>query len=191
MLVEPLHRVIIEHAGEHPCQRGGRLYEADRSEKIWTEDEIASFLAVATPALAMAVILALWTGQRQGDLLRLPWSAYDGKHLRLRQSKTGRFVIIPVARPLKSVLDGADRVSTQILTNTRERPWTSDGFRTSWAKTCMKAALPRDLHFHDLRGSAVVRLQALQSLKSQPSLATASRMSRSFWTSTIWGVMYD
>lgn len=142
----------------NPCQRGGRLYEADRSEKIWTEDEIARFLAVATPGLATAVVLALWTGQRQGDLLRLPWSAYDGKHLRLRQSKTGRSVIIPVARPLKSILDDADRVSTQILTNTRGRPWTSDGFRTSWAKTCMKAALPHDLHFHDLRGSAVVRL---------------------------------
>jgi integrase len=142
----------------NPCQRGGRLYEADRSEKIWTEDEIARFLAVATPGLAMAVVLALWTGQRQGDLLRLPWSAYDGKHLRLRQSKTGRSVVIPVARPLKSVLDDADRVSTQILTNIRGRPWTSDGFRTSWAKTCMKAALPDDLHFHDLRGSAVVRL---------------------------------
>jgi hypothetical protein len=25
------------------------------------------------------------TGQRQGDLLRLPWSAYDGKEIRLRQ----------------------------------------------------------------------------------------------------------
>jgi hypothetical protein len=94
----------------------------------------------------------------QGDLLRLPWSAYDGKHLRLRQSKTGRFVVVPVASPLKSVLDGADRVSTQVLTNTRGCPWTCDGFRTSWAKTCMKVMLPDDLHFHDLRGSAVVRL---------------------------------
>jgi hypothetical protein len=51
---------------------------------------------------------------------------------------------------------GADRVSTQVLTNTYGRPWTSDGFRTSWGKTCTKAALPSDLHFHDLRGSAVV-----------------------------------
>jgi integrase len=142
----------------NPCQRGGRLYEADRLEKIWTEDDIARFLAIATPSLAMAAILALWTGQRQGDLLRLPWSAYDGKHLRLRQSKTGRSVTIPVAKHLKLILDGADRVSTQVLTNAYGRPWTSDGFRTSWGKACIKAALRNDLHFHDLRGSAVVRL---------------------------------
>jgi integrase len=37
----------------------------------------------------LPLLLALWTGQRQGDLLRLPWSAYDGEHIRLRQSKTG------------------------------------------------------------------------------------------------------
>jgi integrase len=35
---------------------------------------------------------------------------------------------------------------------------TSDGFRASWGKTCIKAGLADDLHFHDLRGSAVVRL---------------------------------
>jgi len=142
----------------NPCQRGGRLYEADRSEKIWTEDDIARFLAVASPGLAVATMLALWSGQRQGDLLRLPWSAYDGKHLRLRQSKTGRSVTIPVGKHLKAILDDADRISTQVLTNAYGRPWTSDGFRTSWGRTCAKAGLPDDLHFHDLRGSAVVRL---------------------------------
>ena len=142
----------------NPCQRGGRLYDADRLDKIWTEDHIARFLAVASPGLAMAAMLALWTGLRQGDLLRLPWSAYDGKHLRLRQSKTGRAVTIPVARDLKEILDGTNQISTQVLTNAYGRTWTSDGFRTSWRKACIKAGLPDDLHFHDLRGSAVVRL---------------------------------
>jgi hypothetical protein len=47
----------------------------------------------------------LWTGQRQGDLLRLPWSAYDGTHIRLRQSKTGRRVEIKAGAPLKAALD--------------------------------------------------------------------------------------
>src|SRR5580692_3979624 len=61
----------------NPCQRGGRLYEADRAEKIWTENDIARLLAVASPSIAIAALLALWTGQRQGDLLRLPWSAYE------------------------------------------------------------------------------------------------------------------
>ena len=154
----------------NPCQRGGKLYEADRAEKIWTENDIARLLAVASPSIAMAALLALWTGQRQGDLLQLPWSAYDGKFIRLRQSKTGRRVTVPVSKRLKALLDDANRISTQILTNANGRPWTSDGFRTSWGKTCTKAGLASDLHFHDLRGSAVVRLALAEA--TVPQIAT-------------------
>jgi integrase len=69
----------------NPCERGGRLYEADRSDKLWTDDHIEQFLAKAPKHLHLPLILALWTGQRQADLLRLPWSAYDGQFIRLRQ----------------------------------------------------------------------------------------------------------
>ena len=73
----------------NPCARGGRLYRGSRAEKIWTADDEAAFLERAPAHLHLPLMLALWTGQRQGDLLRLPWSAYDGTHIRLRQSKTG------------------------------------------------------------------------------------------------------
>ena len=56
----------------NPCERGGRLYAADRADKIWSETDIARVSAVATPPMALALMLALWTGQRQGDLLVLP-----------------------------------------------------------------------------------------------------------------------
>jgi integrase len=74
----------------NPCAAGGRLYKADRIDKISGEGEIASVLSVASPELELAMMLALWTGQRQGDLLRLPWSRYTGTQIRLRQSKTRR-----------------------------------------------------------------------------------------------------
>ena len=60
-------------------------------------------------ALILALMLALWTGQRQGDLLRLPWSAYDGTRIRLRQSKGGVQVVVPVGKPLKLMLDATKR----------------------------------------------------------------------------------
>ena len=62
----------------NPCEKGGRLYAADRTDKVWGEQEIAALLSVASNEIKLALVLALWTGQRQGDLLRLPWSAYDG-----------------------------------------------------------------------------------------------------------------
>jgi integrase len=87
-------------------------------------------------------LIALWTGQRQGNLLRLSWSNYDGTHLRLRQGKGGKRVTIPVGAPLKTALDLAkgDRQSaTTILVNSYGKPWTEDGFRASWGKAFDKA----------------------------------------------------
>jgi integrase len=143
----------------NPCERGGRLYRASRNEKIWTDDDEASFLKNAPPHLHLPLLLALWTGQRQGDLLRLPWSAYDGTHIRLRQSKTGARVSIPVGAPLRTALDEMTKKKHGpiILTSTDKKPWTSDGFRTSWRKGCRKAGVV-GVTFNDLRGTAVTRL---------------------------------
>ena len=44
-----------------------------------------------------------------------------------------------------------------ILTNSHGLPWTEDGVRTSWGKAFDKTSLG-DLHFHDLRGTAMTRL---------------------------------
>lgn len=141
------------------CERGGRLYKSDRKENIWDADLIRAMLAESSRPLQVALMLALWTGQRQGDLLTLPWSAYDGSFLRVRQGKTGARVKIPVVGILKEVLDeeSSNKKSTTILTNTRGQSWTSDGFKTSWGKAAKKAGVV-ERTFHDLRGTAVTRL---------------------------------
>jgi integrase len=56
----------------NPCERGGRLYRGSRVDKIWTDDDEAAFVRTAPVHLRLPLLLALWTGQRQGDLLRLP-----------------------------------------------------------------------------------------------------------------------
>lgn len=137
----------------NPCEKGGRLYHGSRAEKVWTIEDETEFLKVAPAHLRLPFLLALWTGQREGDLLRLPWSAYDGKHIRLRQSKGGRRVKIPVGTPLKMALDAEKKASPLILVNSRNRPWTGNGFRTSWRKARMKTDIV-DRTFHDLRGTA-------------------------------------
>lgn len=141
------------------AERGGRIYKADRAEAIWDADAIRAMLAAASRPLQVALMLALWTGQRQGDLLALPWSAYDGEFLRVKQGKTGARVKIPVAGILKDVLDeeATRKQSTTILTNTLGRSWTSDGFKTSWGKATKRAGV-EGRTFHDLRGTAVTRL---------------------------------
>lgn len=153
----------------NPCVSGGRLYRANRRAKVWTTADESAFLAAAPTHMRLPLVIALWTGQRQGDLLSLPWAAYDGKRIRLRQSKTGAAIDIPVGAPLRAALDATERSGATILANSKGQPWTSDGFRTSWRKAC-EAAHVTGLTFHDLRGTAVTRLAVAGC--TQPEIAT-------------------
>lgn len=142
----------------NPCERPGKLYRASRSDSVWTDADEAALLKIAPPRIRLAYLLAVWTGQRQGDLLRLTWNSYDGSHIRLKQRKTGRRMVLPVAAPLKAVLDAEakDKKAVTILTTSTGTTWTSHGFSATWRKTLAKAGVT-GLTFHDLRGTAVTR----------------------------------
>jgi integrase len=133
---------------------GGTHPLGEASSPVWTT---SAARYESAPHFHLPLLLALWTGQRQGDLLRLSWSAYDGTHIRLRQSKTGARVVLPVGAPLKAALDAAKKHGPLILTNSLRRPWTSHGFQASWRIAATKAGIV-GVTFHDLRGTAVTRL---------------------------------
>ena len=67
-----------------------RAYTSDRSDIIWLPEQVEAFLAVASPEMQLAMALALHTGQRQADIRKLAWSAYDGTTISLRQGKANR-----------------------------------------------------------------------------------------------------
>jgi integrase len=99
-----------ERISVNPCEKGGRLYESgERLDKVWEETAIRMMMVTASEPLVDAMLLALWTGQREGDLLKLKWSNYDGRYIRLIQSKSIRHgklakakrVTIAVSTPLK------------------------------------------------------------------------------------------
>jgi len=73
----------------NPCEKGGRLYQGARVDSIWAPEQVETFLQ-APPHLLAPLMLGLWTGQREGDLLNLVRFAYDGSHIRLVQSKSIR-----------------------------------------------------------------------------------------------------
>lgn len=158
-------------------ERVGRLYHGDRSESIWSEQDIAAFMGVAPEPLQRAMVIALETGQRQGDLLVLPWSAFDGTWIRLRQSKSrtrgrmGRQVNIPVTRRLRGVLDGSPKTCPIILTNARGLPWQENSFRKAWGLATRKAGIS-GLTFHDLRGTAVTRLSEAECTPQEIATVT-------------------
>lgn len=140
-----------------------RAYQSDRSEMIWLPEHVDAFMAVATPEMQLALVLALHTGQRQGDLLLLPWRAYNGTHIVLRQGKArrgkleGRLVTIKCTKALKETLDSLQKRSPLILTTKTGRAFKKRYLAELWEATCKEAGIV-DLHFHDIRGTTVTML---------------------------------
>ena len=126
-----------------------------------------------------ATALALYSGQRQGDVLEMTWASVKGGLLEVRQEKTGKILVIPAHQGLLSVLSEVPRSSVRILTSTRGTPWTKDGFRASWQKALTGPLAPireAKLVFHGLRKSAVVTL--LEAGCSDAEVAAITGQSR-------------
>ncbi len=129
---------------------------------VWLDEQVEAFRSTARAqgrdSLALAVLLGANLGQREGDLLTLPWSAYDGQSIELRQGKTGALVSVPAVEELRQALDRAPRKSPQIIVSeTTGRPYREDNFRHVFADIRAAAGLD-GLQFMDLRRTAVVWL---------------------------------
>lgn len=143
-------------SGDNPAAAFRGLKTPPR-QIVWSREQESRFLSVASSEMNLAYLLAIYTAQREGDLLALPWSAYDGARITLRQSKTGELVSIPAAEPLKAALDAAERRAIVVLTSARGLPWKADHFRHRFAAELGRAGLT-GLRFADLRRTSIVRL---------------------------------
>lgn len=141
---------------DNPCREVQRLDRGD-GYAPWPWDAIEQARATLPDHLWRAVALALYTGQRLDDLLRMRWSAISRGRVTVRQGKTGVELVIPLHRDLRAVLDSAERTAVTILTTGSGRPWSS-GFQATWRKARPALVRERGLVFHGLRKSAVVSL---------------------------------
>jgi integrase len=174
-----------------------RLYHADRSEIIWLPEHITAFMRVAPVEMQRALILALHTGQREGDLLRLPWNAYNGTTIKLRQGKArrrgkpGPLIEIPCTTALRRMLDGMERASPLILTTKTGQSLKKRYFARLWDEATRKAGLqsvllpgcddPVALRFHDVRGTTITLLSEAGCTPQQIATVTGHSLKTVYW----------
>jgi integrase len=144
--------------GSNPCIGIKNLYTSNRSEIIWTDEDISNLEANASPEIVWALKLACLTGLRQSDLLRLSWSHVGDLSIEITtgKSKHKRTAVIPIYAELRALLAEIPKRATTVLTNQDGQPWKS-GFGSSWNKA-LKAAGETRLHFHDARGTTATKL---------------------------------
>lgn len=125
----------------------------------WGEAAIATALARLPEPYRRVVALAVYTGQRRGDLVAMTWGQYDGHTIRLRQGKTGALMALPVHPNLKTELDcwKRERASVAILTAPRGQPWTAQHLSREMKRELEAIGL-RGINVHGLRKAAARRL---------------------------------
>jgi integrase len=167
------------YRADNPCQHVRKL-KIGEGWRHWPWEMIELVHEHGPAWMWQATALALYTGQRQGDVLEMSWAAVKDGMIEVRQEKTGKTLRITAHQQLLRVLAKVPRSSSvPILTSTRGTPWTSDGFRASWQKALvgpLTAIREAGLVFHGLRKSAVVML--LEAGCSDAEVAAITGQSR-------------
>lgn len=147
--------------GYNPCL-GVKKLKAGGAYVPWSWEAICLFREVARAELWQAAGLALYSGQRQGDVLKMRWSDIREGQIAVEQGKTGKKLWVPMHAELKRLMAEIPVKGTVILSHDRGAEWTADGFRTAWNRQMGDAKLAvlrkERCVFHGLRKSAVVML---------------------------------
>lgn len=147
----------------HHLQGYTHLYSVDRSEIIWTDAEIQTFVAGAPDYVSRILITATETGLRPGDLIKLSRSHVQptpkGRRIVLRTGKRNRMVSIPVTPLMAKVIDDTPKDRLLILANKQGGPWsTQNSLGKVVSEWRDKLDLREELRLYDARGTAATRL---------------------------------
>lgn len=174
-------------------------------DRLILDHEFAACRSCAPERVQMAMMLALLTGQRQGDIISFKWSDIrealvddpdrPGQQkkifeLHIFQSKTGKRLAIEAEPALEAVLDqcwllkGSGTDSGLYIVPTRTgKPYTSEGFRACWQRVinryCGRGG--ERFHFHDIRALAATKcatLEEAQALLGHTTSAMTRRVYR-------------
>lgn len=135
------------------CLEGEREIKYERKRKGKVEN-VKAKIPAASPLLKPMVILAIDSGLRRGEILKLRWQDIDFEneciHIVGTHTKTEQERLVPLSARAKDELlklrvDSAD-----------DRPFPISETKTSFKSVARLAGLP-DLRFHDLRRTFVTR----------------------------------
>jgi integrase len=160
-LISQLWNFSVEKLGleldADPTHGVPRVHERGREHEPWPSELIERFLREARPSLRWAVKLALYTGQRRGDLVKMKWSQFDGEFIEVRQQKTGALVSIPCHKELRAELESMPRVADTILVGELGRPLTDASLSVLMRRQMVEMGV-NGYSIHGLRKNAAVAL---------------------------------
>lgn len=148
----------------NPCRELQRLHEPARDRYVF-DHEYCSVYGIASEMMQVMMDLATISGQREGDLLRLPnrdAAVYTDEGVVFRPGKskrrhprhgklieTSKTVVVEWSPELQAVIDRARRLGPDIrrtlICTTEGKPYTESGFRSNWHRLIQTALNGRKL----------------------------------------------
>lgn len=167
------HSIDLGWRTDNPA-KGVRKLASQGEHKPWPQWAQTAFRRHATPDSLLLFELALGTGQRAGDLIKMTWSDFDGEGISLSQNKTGTKLWIPCTDELKEMLQKAKRNGIFILTSEKGQPLTYSGASQRMTRTSNLAGT-RAYTMHGLRYSAASKLAELGATDAQIAAITGHK----------------
>ncbi|HEY4832289.1 MAG TPA: site-specific integrase [Waddliaceae bacterium] len=143
---------------ENPCSDLTKLKESKGRDRTLNADEADRLLAECresqNPYLYCITLMAITTGMRQGEILKLEWSHMDLEaHIaHIKESKNGRPRSVPlvseIVEELKKLYNVRNPAKT--LAFASKTAFGKIDIKKAWQVAAKKAGL-NDVHFHDLR----------------------------------------
>jgi integrase len=121
----------------------------------WEEHHIAAYEARhplgTMPRLAFE--LALGTGQRRADLVKMGRQHVRGDMIAVRQQKTSKPLMIPIGNELRTAIDAMPVDRLTFITSARGEPFSPPSFTMWFRVQCQAAGLPVGYSVHGLYAS--------------------------------------
>jgi integrase len=132
---------------------------SDRGHKPWTATQIKCAHDCLTGDVRRGIMLALYTGQRLSDVVRLGWTDVDENGFRLRQKKTKRDVWCPIVPELAAEMATWEKLPGPFVRQPRGKPITRKHFWRFFDEARKQFPDLQGATMHGLRATAVVRLR--------------------------------
>lgn len=146
------------HRGLPDWTEGLEYFGNQTEREPWPAELLEEALTSKDDLFRRAVTLALYTGQRPGDVCAMTWGSVSGDMIRVRQQKTKTALEIPMHENLKAMIDELPRSDRHLflLSNRRGDPLAS----TLFLRWCWEFSRARGLNHtpHGLRKNAAIEL---------------------------------
>ncbi len=184
---------LVRRKLPHAITYGTQVIGSTGGHEPWTDEQIATAIKSARGVLSHVVSLAIETGQRGSDIVKMRWSdlsEQDGRQgIAITQQKTGRRLWVPLTTAFSQTLATWEKRPPFFLVLAADgRQYTRNRLSHDWAierDTNPELAGLKGRVLHGLRSSKVIRLrkQGFTELEissfigmSEPMVARYSRL---------------